>query len=85
MFKVKSPILRELFDEATQKGERKATEAAVVRVLVARLGASDKAVKAELKKVRDDKLEELVTLAATCPDLDTFRNELATRTRKRGG
>ncbi len=95
MLKTKSPLLRELFEEAAQKGERKgkregerkgkreATEVAVVTVLVARFGAAAEAVKTELKAIRDDRLKDLLVLAGTCPDLNTFRQALAPRTRKR--
>ncbi len=88
MMKVKSPLLRELFDEATQKGKREgkreATETALVTFLVSRFGTKAEAVKADLKKVRDDRLKDLLVLAGTCPDLDAFHQSLAPRRGKRG-
>jgi hypothetical protein len=84
MLKVKSPLLREIIDEATQKGQRKATEANLVTVLVARFGPKAKAAKAELKRVRDDRLKSLFSIAVNCPDLDAFRKELSPRRGKRG-
>ncbi len=88
MLKVKSPLLREIIDEATQEsrqeGQREANEAALVTVLVTRFGAKANAVKAELKKVRDDRLKDLLALAVNCPDLDAFRKALAPRRGKRG-
>ncbi len=84
MMKVKSPLLRELFDEATQKGQREATETALITFLVSRFGTKAEAVKADLKKVRDDRLKDLLVFAGTCPDLDAFHQSLAPRRGKRG-
>jgi predicted transposase YdaD len=84
MIKVKSPLIREIIEEANQEGKRETKEDDVVTVLVTRFGAKAKAVKAELKKVRDDRLEALLALAVTCPDLDAFRKQLVPRRGKRG-
>jgi hypothetical protein len=69
--------------EGERKGERKATEVALATFLVARFGTQAETLKAKLKAVSDDRLKKLVELAATCPDLDSFRKELASRSRKR--
>jgi hypothetical protein len=84
MFKTGSPVLQEMFDEVAQKAERNATESAIVTVLVTRFGTEAEAVKAELKIIRDDRFERLLSLAASCPDLDSFRKGLAPRRRRRG-
>jgi hypothetical protein len=34
-------------------------------------------LKAELKAIDDPRLEKLIALAATCPDLESFRQQLA--------
>ncbi len=87
MIKVRSPLLREVIDQATQKGERKgkreATEGALLIVLVARFGAEAEAMQTELKSIRDDRLKNLLVLAGTCPDLDSFRAQLPRRSPKR--
>ena len=85
MIKVNSPLLREILKEAFEEGrrfsrqeaQREASEAALVTVLVTRFGATAEAVKAALKRVRDDRLKDLLVLAGTCPDLDAFHQALA--------
>jgi hypothetical protein len=92
MVKVHSPVLREIIKEAFEEGRRigrregrrEANEAALAAVLEARFGAKAKAVKADLKTVRDDRLKDLLALAVNCPDLDTFHQALAPRRGKRG-
>ncbi len=87
MFKTGSPWLREIFEEAKLEGklegERKATATAVATVLVAPFGADAEVVMAQLKPLSDARLKKLVEHAATCPDLDSFRKEIAPRRRAR--
>jgi hypothetical protein len=65
---IESPVLKELISERVRKDIRK--------VLVARFGAEAKVLETELKSVDDEGLDELVEWAATCPDLDSFRERL---------
>jgi flagellar biosynthesis/type III secretory pathway protein FliH len=76
--------IREGIREGKREGEREAAESLLSTVLVARFGTEAEGLKAELKSIRDDRLKKLVKLAATCPDLDSFRKELAPR-RGKGG
>ena len=72
---IESPVLQQLKAEWTQEGERKT----IIKVLVARFGDEAKDLRANLDVIDDEsRLMELVRAAATCPDLDTFRGQLAT-------
>ncbi len=95
MLKTGSPLLREIVEEETQKaakkamreGERKGSremaELAISTTLAARFGVDAVAVKGELKGIADNRLEDFFALAATCPDLASFREQLPSRKRKR--
>jgi hypothetical protein len=81
---IESPVLQQLRDEWTREAARKATNEterqAIVRVLVARFGEKANELKAELDAIDDKaRLEELITLAARCRNLEAFRKSLATR------
>jgi hypothetical protein len=69
---IESPVLQELIADSA----RKATRKAVVKVLVARFGVEAMALEPQLKAVGAAELEQLVERAATCPDLDSFRERL---------
>jgi hypothetical protein len=75
--------VQEALPKAVQEAERKATETSVITVLVARFGAEAGVLRAELETLHTDRLKNLLSLAATCPDLDSFRKELAPRRSKR--
>jgi hypothetical protein len=87
MVRIGSPILRELIDEwtqkATQKAARKVAERHILIVLVARFGPEARALETELKKMGGSQLDKLIEPAATCPDLESFRNQLPPRRRRR--
>jgi hypothetical protein len=89
MLKTGSPLLREIIEEETQKARRESmretAESAVTEVLTARFGPEAEPMKRELGKVADDRLQELFGLAGTCPDLASFREQIAARKRKRRG
>ena len=59
-------------------------EDALITFLVGRFGVKAKAVKAKLESVSDNRLQALLVLAGTCPDLETFHEALAPRRGKRG-
>ena len=66
---IESPVIHELIADCRRED--------VVRVLVARFGAEAKELEGRLKAVAEDRLDELFTLAATCPSLDAFREQLS--------
>lgn len=79
MLKSGSPLIQGIIDEALEKGRRDR----IVAVLAARFGPEARTLRKDLKAVGDPALEELVTIAATCPDLDSFREQVAPRRRRR--
>ena len=83
MLKTGSPLIREIIEEATREGERSATESNIIAVLAARFGPEAEALGTVLKAIDDARLKELLGLAATCPDLASFREQIAPRKRKR--
>jgi predicted transposase YdaD len=75
---IESPVLQELKAEWTREAALEATREtmrrAIVGFLVARFGAKAKEVGALLETIDDEgRLQELVTFAAVCPDLEAFR------------
>ncbi len=86
MIKNGSPLIRELFGEATREGRREgrreASESMLLTVLTRRFGAKAQDLQADLKAIGDDQWNEMVGLAATCPDLASFREHLPARKRK---
>jgi hypothetical protein len=75
---------REAAREATRKATREITIENLVAFLAARFGADAEAVRSDLKAIKDDaRLKGLLRLAATCPDLGAFRNQLPPRKRRR--
>ena len=74
MLKSKSPIVREVIAAGILEGR----QAMVLDTLVKRFGAKAGKLKTKLKAIEDDaRLTELNLLAATCPDLDSFRRQLS--------
>ncbi len=66
MLKSGSPLIQEIIDEADgATGQRDD----IITFLAARFGPEAEALRADLKKVGDARLKELLALAATCPDL----------------
>ena len=67
---IESPLLQEFEAKATCRARRKD----IVQFLQARYGPVPPELTAALQGVEDEaKLDELVELAARCPDLDSFR------------
>jgi predicted transposase YdaD len=87
MLKTGSPLLREIYEEATREGERKGrretAESAIIEVLTARFGPEAEALRTDLKAIGDTRLKGLLGLAVTCPDLASFRAHLRSRKRQR--
>jgi hypothetical protein len=70
---IESPVLQELRAEWT----RETTCKDVARFLAARFGVDTESLGAELENIDDGLLGNLVELAATCPDLESFRKQLS--------
>jgi hypothetical protein len=83
MFKTGSPLLRKIVEEETEKARREGERDNIIVFLAARFGPEAEALRADLNKIGGAGLKELVGLAATCPDLASFREQLAPRKRKR--
>ena len=67
---IESPVLQELLAERMHQ--------VLLRILEVRFGLVPPDVEAALRAVMDDdRLQELVAVAASCPDLETFRQQLA--------
>ena len=65
---IESPVLKQLIADSGR---------GYYQVLVARFGAEARALEAEMKAIDDDRLDELITSAATCPSLDAFREQVS--------
>jgi hypothetical protein len=83
MFKTGSPLLRKIIGEAEAKARRKSQRDDIITFLAARFGPEARALRVDLKTVGDARLKELLALAATCPDLAAFREQVPPRRRKR--
>ena len=69
---IESPVLQELRKEWTTEGKRDA----IAKVLQARFGSVASALEPELKSVQDDRVDNLLDIAATCRGLASFRKQL---------
>lgn len=83
MLKTGSPLLRKIIEEETDKARRESERGNIITFLAARFGPEAEALGADLKATGDARLKELLGLAATCPDLASFREHLPSRKRKR--
>jgi hypothetical protein len=70
---IESPLLDELKAEWTRETERRA----ILKFLEARFGADARALETELKTIDEDRLDDLLSLAATCRSLASFRKKLS--------
>ena len=70
---IESPILQELKAE----WRRETRCRSIAHVLAARFGVDAKGWEAELNSVDDGRLDRLIELSATCPDLESFRKHLS--------
>jgi hypothetical protein len=72
------PFLDEIVMEKSREAVREAAHQYIVTVLEARFGDVPCDVAEEIQSVDDEmQLKGLVRLAASCPDLDAFRNAMA--------
>jgi hypothetical protein len=87
LLKTGSPLLRGMFEEvrreALREARREAAEADVITVLKARFGPEAEALLEGLKELDGARFKPILELAATCPDLASFRAQLATAKRTR--
>jgi hypothetical protein len=83
MLKYGSPLLREIIEEETEKARREGDRDNIIAFLAARFGPEAEALREDLKTIGDARLKEFIGLAATCPDLASFREQIAPRKRKR--
>ncbi len=72
LLKSGSPLIQGIIDDAIATGRRDD----VITILAARFGPEAGALRADLKKVDDAGLKELLAIAATCPDLASFREQV---------
>ena len=69
---IESPVLQRLLQETKQETKQEM----ILRILVARFRIAAPDIEAELNSIDDDeRLNQLVDLAATCPDFDSFRKQ----------
>jgi len=79
MIESQSPILQELEAEWTRKAAKETTQRAILKLLGIRFGLAANEIGGQLHDIDDDvRLNELFESAATCPDLDSFREQLTT-------
>ncbi len=71
---IESPVLQELKAEWTQE----TTRSVMLKVLEARFGVAARTLEAELRTIPENKLDEVLKLAATCRSLASFRKSLST-------
>ncbi len=79
---IESPVLQRLLQETKQETRRETRQEtrreSILRALVARFRVTAPDIEAMLKSIGDDeRLNQLVDLAVTCPDLDSFRKQLS--------
>jgi len=78
---IESPLLEELkaewTREATREATRETTRKNILKILEARFGIAARALEAELKTVDEDRLDDLLSLAATCRTLASFRKKVS--------
>jgi hypothetical protein len=66
---IESPLLRELKADWERDN--------ILKVLEVRFGEHARALEADLSAIDDDRLDDLLKLAATCRSLASFRKKLA--------
>lgn len=70
---IESPLLQQFEAEITAKTTAKAKHEDIVEVLQARFGDLPSDLSGQVKLIQDlDRLQELLRLAARCPDLAAF-------------
>jgi hypothetical protein len=79
---IESPIYQEIVAESRREGETRARQEDILRFLVGRFGPAAGALEVEVKAVEYERLEDLVTFAAKCRNLASFRKRLLSCTQK---
>jgi hypothetical protein len=74
---IESPLLDELKAEWTIEARREMRRRDILEILEGRFGDVAPALEAELKSVDDNRLGDLLLLAATCRSLASFRKKLS--------
>ena len=78
---IESPLLDELKAEWTLEARREATREtarrAILKFLEARFGAAACSLETQLKTIDENRLDDLLSLAATCRSLASFRKKLS--------
>src|SRR5271157_1775291 len=74
---IESPLLEELKAEWTRELKAEWTREAILKFLEARFGIAARALEAELKTVDEDRLDDLLSLAATCRTLASFQKKVS--------
>ncbi len=74
---IESPLLEELKVEWTREAARETTRKNILKILEARFGIAAQALDAELKTVDEDRLDDLLSLAATCRTLASFPKKVS--------
>jgi hypothetical protein len=81
MHESRSPIVREVIAAWIREGKQEL----VLDLLVDRFGTGARKLTTKLRAIEDEAaLKELVMLAATCPDLASFRKQLPQARKKAG-
>jgi len=65
---IESPVIQEILAERQREY--------ILKFLEARFGAAAQALDTELKTVKDERLDEVIKLAATCRSKASFRKKL---------
>ncbi len=77
---IQSPLYQEIVAESELKGATETRQAYILKVLRNRFGDAAKELDVELKAVEHERLDSLFDRALNCPDLESFRKELLSRT-----
>ena len=73
---IESPIYQEIVEESERNGETRAMRRNILNILVSRFGPAARALEVELQAVEYERLDDLVTFAAKCRNLASFRKRL---------
>jgi hypothetical protein len=73
---IDSPLYQQVVEEAERKGATEARRQDILNFLMSRFGPAAKDLEVELKAVEFDRLDDLITFAAKCRNLASFRKRL---------
>jgi hypothetical protein len=74
---IESPVIQEIIEESTREAKRQAGREYILKVLEARFGSSAGILEPDVSAASDEKLDDLLKLAATCRSLASFRKKLS--------